>query len=69
MSKKREPLDLTDKELYFTALAFESFINDRETWLSKGSARVVNNAINKIILNGMGRKNSEKLLQPLVNFD
>ena len=69
MSKKRELLDFTDKELYFVTLAFSSFINDRDTWLSKGGTRVVNNAINKISKNGMGRKDHKKILAPLFKFD
>ena len=65
---KREKIDFTDKELYFVALAFSSYLNDRDTWISKGNAIVINHAIKKITVNGMGRKDYENILQPIWNF-
>ena len=49
---EREKIDFTDKELYYVALAFESHLNSRDTWISKGGAKVINNAIKKITENG-----------------
>jgi hypothetical protein len=66
---KREKLDFTDKELTYMCLALSKYIGSRDTWFSKGSAIIVNNTIKKIYENGMKRKNKEKILYPLVNFD
>tara|TARA_R110000744_G_scaffold52969_1_gene113322 strand:- start:72 stop:338 length:267 start_codon:yes stop_codon:yes gene_type:complete len=63
---EREKIDFTDKELYYVALAFESHLNSRDTWISKGGAKVINNAIKKITENGevenwVGKLNTEKV--------
>ena len=67
--KKRDTLDFTDKELYHIMLAFSSYLSDRDTWISKGGARVINNAIGKITENAMKRKNFKSILSPLIDFD
>ena len=61
-------IDFTDKELYYIALSIESHINSRDTWISKGGARVINSAIKKIVDNGMKRKNPKKILHPIKHF-
>ena len=66
---KREKIDFTDKELYYVALAFDSYIYSRDSWITKGGARVINNAIKKIIDNGMKRKNHKSILRPIFNFE
>ena len=63
---EREKIDFTDKELYYVALAFESHLNSRDTWISKGGAKVINNAIKKITENGevenwVGKLDTEKV--------
>lgn len=70
MKNKREQLDFTDKELYYVARAFESFLNDRDTWLgTNGSRRIVNNTLTKIAKNGLTRKNYKKILAPIHKFE
>jgi len=66
---EREKIDFTDKELYYVALAFESHLNSRETWISKGDAKVINSALQKIVDNGMKRKNPKSILHPIQRFD
>ena len=66
---KQEKIDFTDKELYFIALAIESHLCSRETYFSKGGARVFNNVIKKIIDNGLKRKNPRSILHPIMNFE
>ena len=44
---EREKIDFTDKELYYVALAFESYLNSRETWVSKGGTKVINSTLKK----------------------
>jgi hypothetical protein len=65
---EREKLDFTDKELYYIALAFESYLMDRDTWISKSGAMVINNTLRKIIDNGMKRKNPKSILYPIINL-
>ena len=65
----REKIDFTDKELYYVALAFESHLNSRDTWISKGGAKVINNAIKKITENGLKRKNPKSILHPIYQFE
>lgn len=59
----------TDKELYYVALAFESHLNSRDTWINEESAKVINSAIKKIIDNGMKRKNPKSILHPIIQFN
>ena len=66
---EREKIDFTDKELYYVALAFESHLNSRDTWISKGGAKVINNAIKKITENGLKRKNPKSILHPIYQFE
>jgi hypothetical protein len=66
---EREKIDFTDKELYYVALAFETYLNDRDTWISKSGAKVINSAIQKIIDNGLKRKNPKSILHPIKKFD
>ena len=66
---KREKIDFTDKELYYITLAFESHLNSRDTWISKGGAKVINSALKKIINNGLKRKNPKSILHPIMNFN
>lgn len=64
----REKLDFTDKELYYIALAFETHLNSRDTWNSKGGAMVINSVIKKICNNGLKRKDPQKILHPILEF-
>jgi hypothetical protein len=66
---KRNTFDFTDKELYSISLAIKTHLNSRETWMSKGNAKVFNTVINKIINEGNKRNNPRDILHPLVNFD
>ena len=66
---EREKIDFTDKELYYVALAFESHLNSRDTWISKGGAKVINNAIKKITENGLKRKTPKSILHPIYQFE
>jgi hypothetical protein len=65
---ERKKIDFTDKELYRVSLAFESYLNNRDTWISKGGAMVINNTLKKIIDNGMQRKNPKSILHPIKEF-
>ena len=66
---KREKLDFTDRELNQVALAFSAYINERGLYVTKGKAKVINSAMQKVIDNGMARKNRESILYPLVEFN
>nr|AKH46766.1 hypothetical protein [uncultured marine virus] len=66
---KREKIDFTDKELYRVALAFESYLYDRNTWYNRGGAMVINNALKKIRENGLKRKNPKSILHPIMEFN
>lgn len=66
---KRNALDFTDKELYSLSLAIQSHLNSRETWMSKGNARVFSSVMNKIINEGNNRNDPKGILHPLVKFD
>lgn len=66
---EREKLDFTDKELYYVALAFESYLNSRDTYISKKGAKIINSVIKKIIDNGMKRKDPKTILHPILNFN
>ena len=66
---ERKKIDFTDNELYYVALAFESYLNDRNTYISKGGAKVINAAITKIVDNGLTRKNPESILHPIKSFE
>lgn len=65
---KREKLDFTDRELYYISLAFQTHLNSRDTWISKGGARVINSALKKIVDNGMKRKDPKSILHPIYKF-
>ena len=69
MKNKREQLDFTDNELYYISLAFESFLNDRNTWLGIKGTRIVNSTLTKITQNGLKRKNYKKILAPIHKFE
>ena len=64
----REKLDFTDRELNILALSIESYLNNRETWISAGKAKVINSTIEKITSNGLKRKNPEKIISPIYTF-
>lgn len=66
---EREKIDFTDKELYYVALAFESHLNSRDTWISKSGAKVINSTLQKIVDNGMKRKNPKSILHPVLKFN
>ena len=66
---EREKIDFTDKELYYVALAFESHINSRDTYIGKNDAKIIKRTLQKIIDNGMKRKNPKSILHPIINFD
>lgn len=66
---KRQPLDLTDAELYRLSLALASYINNRDTWLSKSGARITNNLIKKVCNNGLTRKKPEDVISPIYDFE
>jgi len=65
---EREKIDFTDKELYYVALAFESHLNSRDTWISKGGAKVINNAIKKITENGLKGKTLNLFYTQYINL-
>jgi len=65
---ERDKIDFTDKELYYVALAFQSHLQSRETWISKGGAKVINSALKKITDNGLKRKNPKSILHPIYGF-
>lgn len=65
---EREKIDFTDKELYYVALAFESHLNSKDTWISKSGAKVINSALKKITDNGLKRKNPKSILHPIYGF-
>lgn len=65
---EREKIDFTDKELYYVALAFESHLNSRDTWISKSGAKVINSALKKITDNGLKRKNPKSIIHPIYGF-
>ena len=65
---KREKIDFTDKELYYIARTFKSYLLSRDTWISKGGAKIINNVLKKIINNGMKRKNPKSILNPIKDF-
>lgn len=62
---KREKIDFTDKELYYVSLAFETYLNSRDTWISVGGAKVINSVLKKIVDNGLKRKKPESILHPI----
>ena len=64
----RNKIDFTDRELYYLSLAIESHINSRDTYWTKKGAGIFNRMCNKIIAEGMNRKNPESILHPIVNF-
>jgi hypothetical protein len=65
---KREPLDFTDKELYYISLAFESYLCNKNTWISKSGAKIINKTIKKIIDNGLKRKDPKSILHSILDF-
>ena len=65
----REKIDFTDKELYYVALAFQSHLNSRDTWIGRGGAKVINKALSKIVDNGMKRKDPKSILHPIKYFN
>ena len=69
MKKKREKLDLTDKDLYYLSLSIESHLNSRDTFFTKKSSLAFNRMVKKIVDNGMTRKNPKSILHPIVNFE
>jgi len=65
----RETLDFTDRELYYVCLAFKNYLNDRETWISKSGAKIINSTIKKITNNGLKRKDPKKIIHPIYGFN
>jgi len=65
---KRNTIDFTDKELYYVALAFESHLNSRDTWINEKDAKMINSVIKKIIENGLKRKNPKSIIHPIYKF-
>ena len=55
--KVTRALDLTDKELYQLSLSMYSRLCNRDTYFTKGSARIFNTVLNKIRKSAEGRKN------------
>ena len=66
---KREKIDFTDAELLYIARALQVFINDKDFYIPKRRVRVLKSAMQKVINNGFTRKNPEKIIHPLVEFD
>ena len=66
---EREKIDFTDKELYYVALAFQSYLESKETWISKSGAKIINSVLQKIVDNGMKRKNPKSILHPIYRFE
>jgi hypothetical protein len=69
MKKKREQIDLTDKELYYIALSIESHLNSRDTYFTSKSCIIYNKMVKKIVDNGMTRKDPKSILHPIVKFE
>jgi len=66
---EREKIDFTDNELKIVAEALDTYINDNDTWFGKKKVRIVNNVIKKVCNNGLKRKNKEKIIYPIFNFE
>lgn len=62
-------IDFTDKELYYVALSLRCYLNDRDTWIGKGGAKILNSVLKKVRESGMKRKNPKSILHPIKNFD
>jgi hypothetical protein len=65
----RNKIDFTDKELYYIALAIETHVNSRETFFTKQSATEFNRVINKVVNEGMQRRNPKSILHPIMQFE
>jgi len=61
----KEGLKLTDNEMYQLALALFCRLCSRDTYFTKGNARVYNNLLNKIRKDAVGRVNEESILEAL----
>ena len=66
---ERNKLNFTDRELYSISLAIESHLNSRDTYMSKGGAKVFNSVIKKICDEGMKRKDPKSILHPIFKFE
>jgi hypothetical protein len=66
---EREKIDFTDKELYYVALAFQSHLESKETWISKSGDKIINSVLQKIVDNGMKCKNPKSILHPIYRFE
>jgi len=64
---KREPIDLTDDELYSVCLAIKSHLNSRDTYMGKKGARNFNSLIKKLTDNGLKRKDKTRI-HPIYTF-
>jgi hypothetical protein len=65
---EREEIDFTDRELYYVAHIFRSYL-EGDNWISKGGAKIINSILNKIIENGMKRKDPKSILHPIKEFN
>lgn len=65
---KRENIDFTDRELYYIATGLGLLLSERNSYHSRGTARILNSVINKVVNNGMKRKSKKKILSPLIDF-
>ena len=66
---KREKIDFTDNELNFIARALQSYINVGDFYMTKSTNRILKSTMQKVIDNGMKRKQAKRILSPLVEFD
>jgi hypothetical protein len=66
---ERNKIDFTDKELYCVALAIESHLNNRDNYWTKQSLANFNRMFKKITTEGLNRKNSKYILEPIIKFD
>lgn len=62
---KENIMILTDKELSQLAISLNSRLCSRDTYWTKGTARVFNNLLNKVRQLSKGRKNERNILMSL----
>ena len=62
-------MDFTDKELYCVALAISTHLSSRETHWTKNSAANFKRMLEKVIAEGMERKDPKSILHPIVDFE
>ena len=66
---KRDKIDFTDNELRIICSAIDKYVYSRDSFFTQSSANITNSVIKKLIDNGMKRKNPEKIIYPIYNFE